>query len=218
MWGLISPPAQDLEKPNCSAPSLAVRLSSSSLVPLFLVGSKLGFDHQRARLCPQTKAELAVHLLILQKPEPRPLATTGCGSVRRSGWAQCPLSPSHPMPLTHLCLGCSWVQVTHGHGIWETRGTEACNADPGPAEGSGQCNLVARTTVGGGGGKAQLPLRDGEPWAGREAPWEGADEAGASGARMSFLQRLGPLLIAELSPLCVSKIQGPSASSHLKGP
>ena len=68
-----SPTAQPL-------PRRTVRLSSSSLVPLFLVGSKLGLDHQRARLCPQTKAELAMHLGILQKPEPRPLATTGCGS------------------------------------------------------------------------------------------------------------------------------------------
>lgn len=55
---------------------------------------------------------------------------------------------------------------------------------------------------------------------GREGRHQGRAlmKLGHLGSGMSFLQCLGALLIAELSPLCVSKIQGPPASSHLKGP
>lgn len=102
---------------------------------------------------------------------------------------------------------------------WKTSGRGACNADSGPAEGSGQRDLVARAT-----GKAQLALRgDGEPWAGQglERGHHGRvlTKLGHLGLGWAvLLSHLGPFLIAELSPLCVSKIQGPPASaSHPKG-
>lgn len=65
-------------------------------------------------------------------------------------------------------------------------GGGACNADPRPAEGSGQRKLVARTTVDGGGGgvgwESQLPLGDGEPLVGR----------GHHGMALMKLGHLGP--------------------------
>ena len=71
---------------------------------------------------------------------------------------------------------------------------------------------------GGVGWESQVPLGDGVPSAGRGHHGMALVKLGHLGPGMSFLQRLGPLLIAELSPLCVSKIQGLPASSHLKGP
>ena len=90
--------------PNRSAPSPAVLLPCCTL-PC----SKLGLDRQRPRLHPQTKAELAMHLPILQKPGPRPLATESCGSFReavRLGPVSLVTLPCHafhtPVPLAAL--------------------------------------------------------------------------------------------------------------------